>query len=275
MDEVNEMWHSQSIKAKKKRWNALWALEDMPQPMWFIPATPVLGLASKYLQDQRSVRGIFSDRDIQLESSLKFNRFFSFVQKFWSMDDYIPHIQPQMGVGVFASAFGCKVDFPWDQFPRAHSLIKSGEPADRVNQIEPPDVRGGLLGEILEFAEYFNQKAGKKYPIAMTDLQGPMDTAYLIWDSCDFMMAMYDHPNEVHRLMRLCTDLIIKFVKEFRTRVDEMVPSHFPPVYLPDGMGITLSEDVLAVLSPDLYEKFSLPYINKISEEFGGVLIHS
>jgi hypothetical protein len=102
-----------------------------------------------------------------------------------------------------------------------------------------------------------------------------MDTAYLVWDSCDFMTAMYEHPDAVHHLMRLCTDIIIKFVKKYRSIVAEMVPAHFPPVYLPDGMGITLSEDALAVLSPWLYETFSLPYINELSEEFGGVIIHS
>ncbi len=270
-----DLWNSQSLEAKKQRWRALWALEDIPRPLWFIPATPVLAMASDYLTKKRSVAGIFADRDIQLNRSLKFNTFFDFVQKFWSRDDFITHLQPQMGVGVFASAFGCKIDFPQDQFPRSHPLIKTGESAEIINQMKAPGIRDGQLGDILDFAEFFNKKAGKKYPIAITDLQGPMDTAYLVWNSCDFMMAMYDHPEETHRLMRLCTDLVIKFVKEFRSKVDEMVPSHFPPAYLPDGMGLTVSEDALAVLSPDLYEKFSLPYINELSEEFGGIVIHS
>jgi len=272
---IMSMWNSQSREAKRKRWAALWDLEDLPHPLWFIPATPVMALASKYLGQERSVTKLFSDRDVQFRESLNFTRFFSLVQKFWSRDDFVPHLQPQMGVGIFASAFGCETDFPADQFPRAHYLIKPGDPADRVNQIEPPGIRDGLLGQVLDFADYFNKKAGHKYPIAMTDLQGPMDTAYLVWNPTDFMMAMYDYPDEVHRLMRLCTDLVIDFVKAFRSRVNEMIPSHFPPAYLPDGRGITVSEDVLAVLSPDLYETFSLPYINELSEEFGGILIHS
>ncbi len=176
-------WNSQSIEAKKERWNALWALEDMPRPLWFIPATPALAVAGYNLAVKRSVTGIFVDRDIQLDASLKFNKFFEFAQKIWSRDDFITHLQPQMGVGVFASAFGCKVEFPWDQMPWSHPLIKAGDSPDLVNHIKPPGVRAGLLGEILDFAQYFNKKAGKKYPIAMTDLQGPMDTAYLVWDS--------------------------------------------------------------------------------------------
>ena len=33
------------------------------------------------------------------------------------------------------------------------------------------------------------------------------------------MLAMYTNPKEVHHLMRLMTDLIIRFVREQRSRV--------------------------------------------------------
>lgn len=270
-----DIWKSNTHAARKERWKALWAMEDLPRPLWFIPATPVLAVCVYRLSKKRSVTGLFTDRDVQLDESLKFNKFFERAQRFWSKDDFIPHLQPQMGVGVFASAFGCKIKFPWDQMPWSYPLIKPGDSPAKVYEMETPDVRDGLLGDLLDFAEYFNKKAGHKYPIAITDVQGPMDTAYLVWDSCDFMVAMYEHPKEVHRLMRMCTDLLIKFVKEFRGKVNEMVPAHFPPVYLPDGMGLAVSEDALAVLSKPLYEEFSLPYINELSEEFGGIVIHS
>ena len=40
-------------------------------------------------------------------------------------------------------------------------------------------------------------------------------------------------------------------------------------------MGVSLSDDGLAVISAKLYEEFCLPYVNELSEEFGGILIHS
>jgi len=57
--------------------------------------------------------------------------------------------------------------------------------------------------------------------------------------------------------------------------VPEFMPCHYPPVWLPDGRGISVSDDCLAVLSPALYEKFALPYLNELSDEFGGVFVHS
>lgn len=270
-----DIWKDHSQQAKKERWKALWAMEDLPRPLWFVPATPVLAVSAAWLAKRRSVTGLFMDRDVQLEQSLKFNRFFRLAQRWWSQDDFVLHLQPQMGVGVFASAFGCDIQFPWDQMPWSRPAIKKGDPPQKVYDLKMPDVRDGLLGHILDFTEYFQEKAGDQYPIAMTDLQGPIDTAYLVWDSIDFMVAMYTHPEEVHHLMRMVTDLIIRFVKEQRARAREFVPAHFPPVYLPDGGGIVVSEDALAVLSPQTYQEFSLPYINELSEEFGGIVIHS
>lgn len=269
------IWKQHSQEANKEKWKALWAMEDLPRPLWFVPASPVVALGASWIMKKKSVTALFTDRDIQFDSSIKFNNFFKLAQRYWSKDDFVMHLQPMMGVGAFASAFGCKIKFPWDQMPWSYPVIEAGDSPEKVYDLKPPDVRDGLLGDILDFAEYFDKKAEQQYPIAMTDLQGPMDTAYLVWDSCDFMMAMYDDPKAVHHLMRMVTDLIIRFVKTFRDKVNEMVPAHFPPIYLPDRMGITVSEDVLAVLSTPLYEEFSLPYLNELSEEFGGIVIHS
>ena len=127
----------------------------------------------------------------------------------------------------------------------------------------------------MEFTDYFVAETRGRYPIGLTDLQGPLNSAYLVWEPTAFMVAMYTNPKEVHHLMRLMTDLIIAFVKEQRARSPQFLPCHFPPVWLPDGQGIAISEDCLAVLSPKLYREFALPYVNEISEEFGGVFIHS
>ena len=38
---------------------------------------------------------------------------------------------------------------------------------------------------------------------------------------------------------------------------------------------MSLSDDMLAVVSPSLYEQFVVPYNERIAAEFGGVVIHS
>jgi len=270
-----DIWNDHSTDAKKQRWQALWQMEDLPRPLWFIPACPMLAIPRERQRRHLPLDKLFSDKQVQFRESLKFNRFYSCIQRFWAQDDFVMRLQPQMGVGVFASAFGARIEFPPDQMPWSHYVITKNEPAAMVFDLMPPDVRSGLLGEVLDFADYFRKKAGHRYPIAMTDLQGPIDTASLIWDTSELMAAIYTDPEAVHHLMRLITDLIIKFVKNFRNHAGEFIPAHFPPVYLPDGMGIAISDDNMVMMSPSSYKKFCIPYLNELSEEFGGIIIHT
>jgi len=269
------IWKNNTLEARKARWDALWALEDLPRPLWFVPADPMIALPAEYLGAGKSISRLYSDPDYQLAESLKFNKFAGRLQRFWARDDFIPRLQPLFGQGVFASAFGCQIEFPDHQMPVNRPLIEAGSPSAAVYELPSPGVHDGLLGPMLEMVERFNHTAGDQYTIAMTDLQGPIDTAYLIWNSIDFMLAMTDDPDAVHHLMAKVTDLIIAFVKEYKTRVRDFTGTFFPPAYLPDGMGIEIAEDMLALISSEHYETFSLPYVNRLSEEFGGIFIHS
>jgi len=190
-------------------------------------------------------------------------------------DDFIPHVQPQGGVTVFASAFGCEVEFFDHTMPWAHPLIKESDPAEKVYELSKPSVTAGQLGDMLEYTEYFVNQTQGRYPVAITDVQGPLDTAYLVWEPSAFMVAMYTNPKEVHHLMRLVTDLFIDYVKEQRARSPQFMACHFPPLWLPDGRGISCSDDGLAVISAKLYKEFCIPYMNDISDAFGGIFVHS
>jgi hypothetical protein len=44
---------------------------------------------------------------------------------------------------------------------------------------------------------------------------------------------------------------------------------------LPREVGLRISDDTAALLSPALYREFAAPYNGKLSEVFGGVVIHS
>jgi hypothetical protein len=251
------------------RWEAFWSLEDVGRPLWMIPTPPVLTAAEVGLVP---IRPLLQDRETQLNAQLGL---FQWRQSVGVGDDFVPHLQAQQGVTVFASAFGCEVEFFDHTLPWAHPVIRPDDPAEKVYDLPAPAVTDGQLGTILGWGDYFVEKTAGRYALALTDLQGSLDSSYLVWEPTAFMLAMYTNPKEVHHLMRLMTDLIIRFVREQRSRVREFMPCHFPPVWLPDGRGISVSDDCLAVLSPALYEEFALPYLNELSDEFGGAFIHS
>jgi hypothetical protein len=253
-----------------EEWKALWGLEEADRPRWLLPSAPSLTPihAGRYPLTQ-----YFRDMEMQFRAQAEILMWREMLGDIGDM--FIPHMQPYCGVTAFASPFGCEVEYFEYTLPWAHPAIQSGDPPDRVYELDPPAITGGQLGDMLAFTDFFVAQAQGRYPIAVTDLQGPMDTAYLVWNSTEFMMAMYSHPQAVHHLMRLVTDLIIAFVKEQRAHSPQFIPCHYPPLWLPDGQGIAISDDALAVLSPQTYAEFALPYANELSEEFGGIFIHS
>jgi len=250
-------------------WEALWSLEDRAHPLWLVPTSPVLTAAVTGLVP---IPQLLQDKQVQLNAQLAL---LGWREAADLGDAFVPHLQPQAGVTVFASAFGCQVDFFTHTLPWAHPVIRASDPPEKVYDLPPPAVDAGQLGDMLAFTDYFIAQTGGRYPVAITDMQGPLDTAYLVWESGAFMEAMYTNPKEVHHLMRLVTDLIMRYVKAQRARSPEFLPCHYPPLWLPDGRGISISDDGLAVISPHLYREFCLPYVNELSEEFGGVMIHS
>ena len=188
-----------------ERWRAFWNLEDTGRPLWLFATLPGITPAR---MGTRPMATFLKDKAVQLREQLELLRW---RETCGFEDDFIPHLQPQQGITVFASAFGCAVDYDHD-FPWAVPLITAADPPGRVYELPRPRSNDGQLGEMLEFTDYFARETAGRYPIAVTDMQGPVDTAALIWDANAFMLAMYDHPREVHHLMRRITDLIIDFV---------------------------------------------------------------
>ncbi len=272
---MSDIWKENSQEARKGRWEQFWAMEELPRPIWLVPNSPTIVRGLSYLQAGKSINPLLFDKELQLQESLQHIAMMEEAQRQFAFDDAINHLQPYQGVPIFASAFGCRIERFDYQLPASLPLVSADEAPGLVMKMQKPPVDAGMLGDILEMTGYFQKSTGGRYPIAVTDLQSPMDNAYLIWNSCDFMVAMYTDKDAVHHLMRLCTDLFIEFVREMRSRVTDFIPAHFPPVYLPDGKGVALSEDTLAVLSSELFEEFTLPYLNEVSEEFGGLFVHS
>jgi hypothetical protein len=198
-------------------------------------------------------------------------------------DDYVPTRPTYLGTGVFPSAFGSPVEWFENADPWAEPVVATDPEA--VYSLHLPSVEDGLLGRVLELTRFMATASvpgpGTDHPLRLrvTDVQGPLDVAYLVWHSEEFLIALYKHPAEAHALMQMCTDLVIEFVREqrriARSLGAEFVPCHYPSIWMSDGWGIAVSDDCAALLSPKQYAEFALPYLNQVSDAFGGVFVHS
>jgi len=190
--------------------------------------------------------------------------------------DFVPALCPTLGVIAIPSAFGCEVVWWENDFPSVRPLI--GDDPKRVYGLSKPELSSGVLGRILDYARYFIEQTGGQSPIRLADVQGPLDNAALIFGHTNFLEAIISSPREVHHLLQMVTDFMIEFIRAQRDLVRrdgvEFVPSGFQP-WIPDGFGISIANDAGLMLSPALHDEFSVPYVNRLSDAFGGVYIHS
>jgi len=135
-----------------------------------------------------------------------------------------------------------------------------------------------VMGRILDTTRTFMEKTGGRFPIRLTDIQGPLDSAALIMGHTGFLTALRTHPWEAHHLLQMITDFTIACAKVQREVVRksgvEFVPSLFQP-WMPDGFGISVSNDASVMISADEHNEFCVPYLDQISSAFGGLYIHA
>ncbi len=190
--------------------------------------------------------------------------------------DVIPSLCPAFGVVSIPSAFGSEVIWWDDNLPAAKPAC-DGEP-ESVLALPDPSLDSGEIPRILAHTRYYIEQTRGRVPIRLTDVQGPLDAAALIAGHTEFLSLIKTDPEAAHHLLQQVTDFIIALVKAQRSIVKdggvEFVPSMFQP-WLPDGEGVSIANDECVMLSPEHHDTFSVPYMNMLSEEFGGVFMHS
>jgi len=256
----------------------LWRLENAERPGFLI------GYVGPRVKDGRPVRSaLFSTegKETVRERLLDPARFLrAQIEEIEGQSalrgDLVPALCPTLGIVAVPSAFGCEVVWWEKDFPavRPLSLRDLGE----VRALTTPGVMDGELGRILEYTRQFIERTEGRLPIRLGDVQGPIDNAALILGHTTFLEALIARPTEVHHLLEMVTDLMIAFARAQRDICleagVEFVPSGFQP-WLPDGLGLSVANDVGVMLSPALHDEFSVPYLNRISDAFGGVYVHS
>jgi uroporphyrinogen-III decarboxylase len=186
--------------------------------------------------------------------------------------DYVPYLDPFEGVTILAEAFGCPVEVPDNGDPWVRDpIIKS--PHD-VYSIKKPAKDNGVYKRIFDTLNFFEEETGFQIPVGATDPQGPLDIASLIWDNNNFLTACITNKKEVHYLLDIITEAFIEFyTMQYDILKNPAFPVHsFPLIDLNDG--ISISDDETILLSPDLFDEFGIPYLNRISDAFGGLYYH-
>lgn len=190
------------------------------------------------------------------------------------MTDIPNFLEPWYGIGTAASAFGDDYSWPEGQSPVLSFAFKNVEEAllSEFRSIENTAI--GI--HTLNMLDYFLEKTRGKLPMAVCDSQSPLNVATSLIPVDAFLMDLYMNPEGVAEFLDRIAELII----EFYCKQEEIIGSclvkpghgfassrHF--------RGIGFSDDMIHMLSPDLYQSYIKSSFVKAGSAFGGGGFHS
>ncbi|MBM3277510.1 MAG: hypothetical protein FJY95_05445 [Candidatus Handelsmanbacteria bacterium] len=187
----------------------------------------------------------------------------------WLEDDSLPHLDVYTGTEIFAAAFGCPVHRPEDQMPFALPLIRR---ASQVSSLRVPSLDEPGLALLLGMADELRARAGPRALLKLVDIRSPMDIAALIWDKSSFYAALLEAPEAVRELAAKVKELLTAFLDEWFARYGREYLAHYPDYYMEGG--ITLSEDEIGAVGPQVYAELFHPELVELSGRYGGIGVH-
>jgi hypothetical protein len=247
-----------SIEEKKRRILANCRLEDLPEVPFVVEVGPI-HIATKEFYESDA-------------AELRFTK--EYLKEREGIYDYgYPNIKTNQGIGIVAAAFGCEYTVNNEADPWIKALIHEGNEED-VYKLEIPDVvNNPVFKRAWERVEWL--QANSDIPLRVVNVPSPLVTASEIWDYTSFIESTLTCPDEVHHLMEKVTKATIAYIKEQFKRIKNLYGISHEFWGVPRELGIRVSDDTAALLSPNLYREYGVKYNGMIAEEFGGIIVHS
>ena len=150
-----------------------------------------------------------------------------------------------MDLSVEAEAFGAEVIYSEDDVPTIHGALIENE--QEAEALIVPQVGAGRTGECV--------KGIKEAKELITDrplfagIIGPYSLAGRLLDMTEIMILCYEEPEMVEMVLEKVTEFLIEYAKAFKEAGAD---------------GIMMAEPAAGLLSPNLMEEFSTPYVQKV-----------
>lgn len=152
-----------------------------------------------------------------------------------------------MDLSVEAEAFGAQVIFSRDDVPTMHGALIHNE--SEADALQIPEVGAGRTTEcingIREAVELITDR-----PV-LAGIIGPYTLAGRLLDMTEIMCLCYEEPEMVETVLEKATTFLCNYAKAFKEA---------------GANGIVMAEPAAGLLSPNLIEEFSNPFVQRIRE---------
>ncbi len=152
-----------------------------------------------------------------------------------------------MDLSVEAEAFGAQVRFAADEVPAIIGQLVSDE--DEANALEVPELSAGRASLCVEAVRMAKQHITDKPVLA--GMIGPYSLAGRLMDVTEIMYLCFDEPETVHTVLDKATQYLIRYGQAMKDAGAD---------------GVMMAEPLAGILSPDMAEEFSMPYVKRIIE---------
>ena len=190
--------------------------------------------------------------------------------------DYLPSMNLfYFGEGILASMYGAEQYIVEDNPPYTKGRIIKDiyETECLSNDFEIEDTEWG--SRLKEHIQRFVDATDGEIPVNVADYQSPYGTATKLLPNEELMLAMYDAPELVHRLLDITTNGIIKLIDAMERWVGAERIARNIKNPIPGSCGVILWDDYISVLNPDLHTAFCAPYNKILFEKYGYGHLHT
>lgn len=150
-----------------------------------------------------------------------------------------------MDLSVEAEAFGAQVRFSQDEVPAIIGQLVSDE--EEANDLEVPDLSAGRAQLCVDAVR--RAKAAITDKPLLAGMIGPYSLAGRLCDVTEIMYLCYDEPETVHTVLDKVTQYLIAYGRAMKDAGAD---------------GVMMAEPLAGILSPDMAEEFSMPYVRRI-----------
>jgi len=270
MDEVAACYPPGRIAAAQARWTDFWAhrpaKDRLPYVIDRLPGVSDFTRRRNWPEMPAAYTPVQRDLVSQLRGIIE--------RSAWG-DDYIPALMPEPIQAAIPAYFGA-LEERIKGSVRVKPII--GDPSDVYKLAEigfPPDSYGS---RVLAHMRYLREVTGGRITIVEADSQGPFSVATHVWGMQEYLEATLADPVEAEFFLKRTTAAVLEFFRLMREASDGQWSAWhiFTAPWMPPDAGIvSMSEDMLSVVSPNVVGKYIVPALEAIGEEFGKVFVHT
>src|SRR6187200_47084 len=186
--------------------------------------------------------------DLWFETNLKMMKEFPdiiFVPSWWM----------EYGMAAEPSILGAKIKFWQDNTPSEYHRLDRLEDIDQLPEYEV-ECDGFAALTLHRYKMHKQQILDLGYILPFVTARGPLCTAGFVRSTTNLMVEIVEKPEECHKLIDLCTNVVIDWLKAQHKVLGDTVE------------GIFVLDDIVGFINEEHYLEFAHPYLKRICDAF-------